>query len=120
MEATSFSHVETMDTSGKTTYSDWFKIGSALEMYAYIDSTEAGSVSSESIAIRIERFLPYRTAAPVKIGQFTAITADTTQELHYYATATEFGTRARFKFVTSGTWTVNSVKVYCTVFLRNR
>ena len=118
--ATSFSHIETLDTSGTVTYSDWFDTGRAVELYAYVDSTETGSPDSESIAIQIDRYTPYRTASYVKLGNFTAITGDTTQELQYYATEKEFGTRCRFKFTTSGTWTVTNVKVYCTIFMRNR
>jgi len=120
MEPTSFHHLETLDTSGTTTYSEWFASGSALEMYVYVDSTETGSTSSESIAVTTERYTPYRTASHANVGTMTAITGDTTEEKHYYATATKFGTRMRFKFVTSGTWAVTNVKVYCTVFMRNR
>ncbi len=120
MEATSFNHLETLDTSGTTTYSDWFRSGSALEIYAYVDSTEAGTPNSESVAVTLERYRPYRTRSDANVGTFTAITGDVAEEKHYYATATKFGTRMRFKFVTSGTWSADSVKVYCTVFMRNR
>jgi len=118
--AQSFSHLEILTTTGKTTYSPWFDTGRAVELYVYVDSTETGSVDSESIAIQVDRYTPYRTESHVKVGNFTAITGDTTQELHYYATGTKFGTRCRFKFTTSGTWTVTNVKVYCTAFMRNR
>ena len=118
--AKSFSHLETLDTSGTTTYSKWFDVGSAVELYAYIDSTETGSVDSEAVKVTIERYLPYRTSANVKVLNFTEFTADATEEVIVSATEKEFGTRCRFKFVTSGTWTVTNVKVYCTVFIRNR
>ena len=118
--ATSFSHLETLDTSGTTTYSKWFNVGSAVELYAYIDSTETGSANSETVAVTIERYLPYRTPVHVKILNFTTFEADATEEVIVTASEKEFGTRARFKFVTAGTWTVTNVKVYCTVFMRNR
>ena len=118
--AKSFSHLETLDTSGKTTYSDWFNTGSAVELYVYVDSTETGTASSESVAVTFERYTPYRTMSHANVGTMTAITGDTTEEKHYYAIGTKFGTRCRFKFITSGTWAVTNVKVYCTVFMRNR
>jgi hypothetical protein len=118
MYANSFRHIETLTASGTTTYSPWFDIAFANELYMYVDSTETGSADSESVSVKVERYLPYRTSAPVKIEQFTAITGDTTQEITTKWTEKDLGTRCRFKFVTSGTWTVTNMKIYCTIYAK--
>lgn len=125
--ADSFHHVETLDTTGTTTYSDWFDVSWANELYAYVDSTETGSATSESVAVTVERYLPYRTSNPTTVLTFTAITGDTTEEKYAYTPETDasapdvhnkLGMRVRFKYVTSGTWTVTSVVIYSTIYAK--
>ena len=127
MYENSFSNVETLDTSGTTTYSGWFNVGFASEIYAYVDTTETGSATSESIIVTVERSLPYRAGGATTVLTFTTITADATEEKIAYTPATDgsapgventIGMRIRFKYVTSGVWTVTNVKVYSTIFAK--
>ena len=75
--ADSFSHREIISATG-TTYSEWFPVGFANELYMYTDSTMdvAGTLS---IVTTVERFVPYRTPAHATIATFTAITAAATE-----------------------------------------
>lgn len=123
--AESYLNVETLDTSGTTTYSDWFDISWANELYGYVDTTETGSATSESIIVTVERYLPYRTSAPSTVLTFTTITGDTTEEKYGIwndnsapGAENKLGMRVRFKYVTSGTWTVTNVKVYSTLYAK--
>jgi hypothetical protein len=116
--ADSFHHLETLGTEGTTTYSPWFDIDFANEMWVYVDSTETGDATSESVVATVERYTPYRTASHVTIATMTTITGDTTEEKYYKASSTEMGTRIRFKYVTSGTWTVTNMKIYCTIYAK--
>jgi hypothetical protein len=106
-----------------TTYSPWMDISWANELYAYTDSAEVTS-GTYSIVVTVERYLPYRTSAPVTVLTFTAITADATEE--EYASAltyvtdvsadNQLGMRVRFKYV--NTWTSGSTKVYSTIYAK--
>ena len=124
--AASYHNTETLDTSGTTTYSEWFDISWANELYVLVDSTETGTPNSESIAVTLERTSGFRTDVPVEVLAFSAITGDTTEELysryHYDGGATaadnQMGMRVRFKYVTSGTWSVTNVKVYSTIYAK--
>lgn len=118
--ADSMRHQEVMDTTGKTTYSGWFDVSWANELFCFLTAVEVGSTDSESVAVTIERESGYETDVPVTIISFTAVTADVTEEKHAYSPETDnsapdvhnkIGMRMRYKFVTSGTWAVTSMTV---------
>ena len=115
--ADSFSHREIISATG-TTYSEWFPVGFANELYMYTDSTMdvAGTLS---IVTTVERFVPYRTPAHATIATFTAITAAATEEEHCTsigAGTDKIGTRVRFKYVS--TYTDGTVSIYSTIFAK--
>ncbi len=117
--ADSFRHAETLDTTSTTTYSQWYDVSWANELYAFIGSVETGTPNSESIVTTIERGSGFETDVPITVLTFSTITADTTEELyarHDYdggapAADNKIGMRIRYKFVTSGTWSVTNVIV---------
>lgn len=108
-----------------TTYSDWFDVTWANELYMYIDSAESAA-GTYSIVVTVERYLPYRTSAPVTVATFTAITADATEEEYAHAWAdgsapgseNQIGMKVRFKYV--NTWTSGSTVVHSTIFAIRR
>jgi len=114
--ADSFRHQEVMDTTGKTTYSPWYDVSWANELYCFLTSTESGSASSESLVVTIERASGFETDVPVTVVTFTTITAATTEEKYAVSfddtaqgVENKLGHRIRYKFVTSGMWTVTNV-----------
>lgn len=119
--AGSFHHKETISAAG-TTYSPWFDISWANELYAYSDSTMDVS-GTLSVAMTVERFLPYRTAAHVDVLTFTALTGATTEEEYGIwqdeaapGTENKLGMRVRFKYVT--TYTDGTISIYSTIFAK--
>lgn len=120
--ADSFYNAETC-SAATTTYSDWFDVSFANELYAYVDSAEVTS-GTYSIVVTVERYLPYRTSAPQTVLTFTAITGDTTQEKYGSwmgdtaapGAENKLGMRVRFKYVT--TWTSGSTIVHSTIYAK--
>ena len=122
-------HTETITTDG-TTYSPWFDVSFANELYAYVDTTESGTASDETLDITVERFTPYRTAAPVTVLTFTQITfADLTitEEKYAYSPASDsgapgaenkIGMRVRFKYVAAATTWATTVVVYSNLYAK--
>lgn len=121
--ADSFYNAETC-SAATTTYSDWFDVSFANQLYAYVDSAEVTS-GTYSIVVTVERQKPYRTTAASTVLTFTAITGDTTQEKIAYAPATDgaapdaeniIGLSVRFKYV--NTWTSGSTIVHSKIYAK--
>ena len=120
--ADSFHHTETMTASG-TTYSPWFDVSWANELYVYLDSTETGAYS---VVTTLERFAPYRTSAPIKILDLATVASTTTSESYAYTPETDgsapdvhnkLGTRVRFKYVCTRT-SGDSMVIYSTIYAK--
>jgi len=118
--ADSFHHTETM-TASDTTYSPWFDISWANELYVYTDSTVS---NTSSVVITLERYAPYRTPAPIDVLAVGTITSTTTSEGYagwmYDGSApgaeNKLGMRVRFKYVM--TWTSGTSTVYNTIYAK--
>jgi hypothetical protein len=120
--ADSFLHTEVGTASG-TTYSKWFDVSWANELFVYLDSTEDGAWST---VVTLERYTPYRTSAPIKILDVATVSSTTTSESYAYTPETDnsapdvhnkLGMRVRFKYVctrTSGT----SLTIYSTIYAK--
>ena len=117
--ADSFRHQEVLDTSGTTTYSTgWYTVDFANELYCFLTATETGSATSESVVVTIERASGFEVDVPVTVVTFSTITAATTEEKYAVdkdnsaqGAENKIGHRIRFKFVTSGTWTVDNMTI---------
>jgi len=116
--ADSFRFQAVQTASGQTTYSPWYDVSWANELYCFLTSVEAGgSASSESTQVKIQRASGYETDVPVDVISFTAITATNTTEEKYAVSLDEaaqgaenkIGHRIRFEIVGSGTWGVTTV-----------
>ena len=119
----SFYHEETCDAA-TTTYSKWFDVAFANELYAYVESVETSS-GTYSIVVTVERCLPYITPTGSTVLTFTTITGDTTEEKRANAPATDgaapgaeniIGLRVRFKYV--NTWTSGSTAVHSKIYAK--
>ena len=111
--ADSFYHAETCGAA-TTTYSDWFDVSWANELYAWTDSVESAA-GTYSIVVTVERLVPYyANPTATTVLTFTAITADAVEEEHASSIGAGtdiIGMRVRFKYVntwTSGTTVVHS------------
>ena len=121
-------HTETI-TAADTTYSPWFDISFANELYAYVDTSESGTASDETLDITVERYTPYRTASHITVLTFTQITfADLTVTEEKYGNtpndggapgaANKLGMRVRFKYVSAATTWATTVTVYSTLYAK--
>jgi len=122
-------HTETITTDG-TTYSPWFDVSFANELYAYIDTSESGTASDETLDITVERYTPYRTASHTTVLTFTQITfADltVTQEKNARFPADDgsapgadnkLGMKVRFKYDAAATTWATTVTVYSTLYAK--
>lgn len=98
----SYHDTEVIDTTGKTTNSEWFDISWANELYSYAKFEESEtSGNTESIAIILERFLPHSMTA-VKVLDHGDMAAPGTSEKHAYYPDEKLGMRVRWKYVSSG------------------
>jgi len=103
-----FTFIATSDTQ----YSDWFDISWANELYSCLTFSETGTASSETIDVKVERYLPYVTASQTDVLAHTQINAAGNEEIymrHHYdggATAADnkLGMRVRWKAVSGGTF----------------
>jgi len=108
-------------TASDTTYSDWFDVSWANELYVYTDSTVS---QSSSVVITLERYAPYRTPAPIDVLAVGTITSTTTSEGYagwmYDGGApgaeNKLGMRVRFKYVM--TWSSGTSTVYNTIYAK--
>ena len=126
-------HTETITADGDT-YSPWFDVSFANELYAYIDTSESGTPDDESLIITVERYAPYRTSAPIAVLTFTTITfADltVTEEKHALSPGglgggvggipsaeNKLGMKVRFKYDMTVTTPVATVTVYSTLYAK--
>lgn len=119
--ADSFEHTETMTASG-TTYSPWFDISWANELYVHWDSTEDGDFS---VVMTLERSTPYRTFTTKTVSSLATVATTTANEavLRHaddgaaLADDQKLGMRVCFKYVctrTSGT----SMIIYSTIYAK--
>jgi hypothetical protein len=113
--ADSFRDQEVLTATGQTTYSPWYDVSWANELYCFLTATESGSGDSESTAVTIERASGFETDVPVTVVTFSAVTAATTEEKYAVwhdgsapGAENKIGTRIRYKYVTSGTWAVTN------------
>ena len=110
--ADSFYHAETC-AAATTTYSPWFDVSYANELYMWTESVETAG-TTYSIVVTVERCVPYyANPTATTVVTFTAITADATEEEHASsigAGTDKIGMRVRFKYV--NTWTSGSTGVH--------
>jgi len=118
--ADSFRDQEVITTSGATTYSPWYDVSWANELYCFITNVESGSATSEKVDVTIERASGFETDVPVTVVTFTQLAGSGTEEKYaswMYDNAApgaenKIGMRIRFKYVSSGTYTATET---CTV-----
>ena len=117
--ADSFRHQEVITVSGATTYSPWYDVSWANELYCFITNVETGSATSEKIDVTIIRASGFETDVPVTVVTFTQLAAAGTEEKYAVnddssaqGAENKIGMRIRFKFVSSGTYTATET---CTV-----
>jgi len=123
--ATSYRHVEAITATGATTYSDWFDVSWANEIYSFLTFAESGAGNSESILVTLERYVPYVTPTATTVLTHSAATAAANEEKYggwmtdaaAPGAENKLGMRVRWKFVSSGTWTVAGNTITITMIL---
>ena len=116
-------------TSAGTSYSSWFDISWATEIYGYVVQAFTETVTGdESTTPYIERKTPTSTQT---VLTFTTVTADATEEEKYASAHTydgnaaigadqKLGTRVRFKVTSTGSaWTTDqSITTTCYIYAK--
>jgi hypothetical protein len=110
--ADSFRDQEVITVTGQTTYSKWYDVSWANELYCFLTNVETGTPNSETVDVTIERASGFETDVPVTVVTFTQITGATTEEKyagHMFDNAApgaenKLGMRIRFKYVSGGTF----------------
>ncbi len=114
----SYRDVELIDTTGQTTYSGWFDVWWANELYSYMTFAESETGNSESIQVTLERETPYVTPSATTVLTHSAATTAANEEKHAYTPETDnsvpdvhnqLGYRVRWKYVSSGTFTASQI-----------
>lgn len=107
----SYNDTEAITVTGQTTYSGWFDVDWANELYAWLEFAESETGSSESIQVTLERETKGNYANQTVLT-FTAATGASTEEKHATsigAGTDKIGTRVRFKYVSSGTFAASQI-----------
>lgn len=114
----SFRHIETdIDTSGVTTYSPWYDVSWANELFSFATFAETGTADSEGVVATLQRYSPI-VSTGTDIASHTKLQADGSNEkvvsakpggTSAYGTANKLGLRVRWKFVSDGTFGASNV-----------
>ena len=108
----SYHDTELITVTGKTTYSKWFDVSWANELYSYLTFAESETGDSESIVVTLERYIPYVTPTATTVLTHSTATAATNEEKiarNYYdgaapAADNTIGLKVQWKYISSGTF----------------
>lgn len=126
-------HATLTQTAAGTSYSEWFDISWANEIYAYVTYTWSETINNdESATVSLQRFIPLATtldASGTDVLTFSTRTATTTVEekmgQQMYDDAApgaenQMGMRVRFELISTGTdWATDQIiTVVCALYAK--
>ena len=107
-----FSDTETITATGQTTYSAWFDVDWANEMYSWVQFAESETGNSETVDVTLERYVAHSGVSNQTVITHTQLAAAGTEEkfasaLSYDGDAAigadqKLGGRVRYKYVSGG------------------
>ena len=116
--ADEFRHTETITATGATTYSAWFDITWANELYSFLTYAEAETGNSETVDVTLEHYVPYATATATTTLTHTQCAAATNETKvaswipagdAAQGAANVLGMRVRWKFISGGTFAASQI-----------